>query len=66
MLNKMAISKFRSGDFEEKMSVGGSLVAFQFIGHFKRALENFSFEWALSWRSSTTGSIRSPLEKKEK
>ena len=39
MMSKMAISEFRSDDFGEKMSVGGGLVALQFFGHLKRALE---------------------------
>ena len=39
MVNKMAISKFWSGDSWEKMIVGGGLGALQFFGHFKRALE---------------------------
>ena len=37
----MAISKFLSIDFGEKMSVGGGLGALQFFGHLKRALELF-------------------------
>ena len=31
MVNKMAISEFWSGDFWEKMSVGGGLGALQFL-----------------------------------
>ena len=35
MVNQMAISEFRSGDFWEKMSVGGGLGALQFFDHVK-------------------------------
>ena len=39
MMNKMVISEFWSGDFWEKMSVGGGLGTLQIFGHLKRALE---------------------------
>ena len=39
MLNKMAISEFRSGDFGKKMSVGGGQGALQFFRSLKTALE---------------------------
>jgi len=38
MLNKMDLSKFWSGDFGKKMSVGGDLVVLHFW-NLKRALE---------------------------
>jgi hypothetical protein len=43
MLNKMAISKFRSGNFGKQMSVGEGLVALHFFGHLKRALDLLIF-----------------------
>ena len=39
MVNKMAISEFWSGDFGEKMSVGGGLGALQFFWSLERVLE---------------------------
>ena len=39
MESKMAISEFWSGDFEEKLSVGGGLGTLHFFGYLKRALE---------------------------
>ena len=39
MVNKMAISEFWSGDFWEKMSVGGGLFALQIFWSLKKALE---------------------------
>ena len=35
----MAISEFWSGDFGEKISVGGGLGALQFFDHLQRELE---------------------------
>ena len=51
MLNKMAVSEFRSGDYGKTISVGGGLGALQFFCHLKRALELFI-------------SVRIPLKKK--
>ena len=39
MVNKMTFPEFSSGEFWEKMSLGGGLGALQFFGHLKRALE---------------------------
>ena len=38
-LNRMAITKLRSGNFGGEMCVGGGLGALQFFGHLKSALE---------------------------
>ena len=43
MVNKMAISEFRSCDFGEKMSAGGGPGTLQFLGHLKRTLEFLIF-----------------------
>ena len=64
MLNKMAISKFWSGDFGKIISVGGGLGALHFFRSLKRALElSISVRMSLSRHSRTTGSIRSPQGK---
>ena len=43
MLNKMAISKFLSGDFGKKMSMGGGLVALHFFWSLKKGTRTFNF-----------------------
>ena len=65
MVNKMAISEFLSGDFGEKMSVGGGLGALQFFGHLKRALELLISVRMSPLATLTNESIRSLLEKKK-
>ena len=73
MVNKMAISKFGSGDFWEKKSTGGGLGALQFFGYLKRALELFISIRMIPLTKGpirtnhpprTNQSMRSPLEKK--
>ena len=43
MLNKMAISKFWSGDFGKKKSVGEGLVALHFFKSLKKGTRTFNF-----------------------
>ena len=43
MVNKMAIAEFLSGDFWEKMSVGGGLVALKFFWSLKKGTKIFNF-----------------------
>ena len=43
MVNKMAISEFRSDAFAEKMSVGGGLGALQFFWSLEKGTRTFNF-----------------------
>ena len=45
MVNKMDISEFWSGDFWEKMSVGGGLGALQFFWSLKKGTRPFKFRY---------------------